>query len=266
MIVLIALLPAIAWFCLWRLQDQEKEPLKAMLLAFVVGVLVTIPFFVLRAAPTVLAFVPASVQTLVFAFAEEVVKAAGLILVIELTRKWFTQIVDGLIYGSALALGFAFAENASYLLDFTTLDTVSATVYLVRSLNTMVAHSLFTGLFGFYYATAYLNDKIFPEKKREKPWAHFFKNLSEALPLHVTIFHVLPHRPSKHGHYPGSVILEGFLVAGGLHALFNLFLAVEYQGTRLAFLTYPLLFVLAYGVWRMFLVDLYTKVVKWVKE
>ncbi len=263
---LIALLPAVAWFFLWRFQDKEKEPFRAMFLCFLFGMLATLPFFFLRTYPELLSGLHVNLQTLILAFGEEIVKAVLLIIAIEFTHKWFTQIVDGLIYGAALALGFAFAENLSYLLEFSNIDASFTAVYLVRSLNTMVAHSLFTALFGFFYATAYLNEAIFPEKKREKPWRHFLKNIGEALPLHITLMHLLPHRPSKHGHYPGSVVFEGILVAGGLHALFNLFLQVEYAGTKLAFLTYPLLFLIAYFVWRMFLVDLYTKVVKRMKS
>jgi RsiW-degrading membrane proteinase PrsW (M82 family) len=264
-IVLISLLPALGWFFLWRFQDKEKEPFRAMLLCFVFGMLATIPFFLLKSFPELIAGLHENLQTLILAFGEEIIKAILLILAVEFTHKWFTQIVDGLIYGAALALGFAFAENLSYLLELSTIDGSFIVVYLVRSLNTMVAHSLFTGLFGFFYATAYLNKAIFPKKKREKPWRHFLKNIGEALPFHITLMHLLPHRPSKHGHYPGVVILEGILVAGLLHAVFNLFLQVEYEGTKLAFLTYPLLFLIAYFVWRMFLVDLYTKIVKGMK-
>lgn len=264
-LILICLLPALLWFVLWRYQDTEKEPFRAMLLCFVFGMLATIPFFVLKSFPELIVAFHENLQTLILAFGEEILKAMLLVLAVEFTHKWFTQIVDGLIYGAALALGFAFAENLSYLLEMTTIDGTFALVYLVRSLNTMVAHSLFTGLFGFFYATAYLNKAIFPKKKREKPWHHFLKNLGEALPFHITLMHLLPSRPSKHGHYPGSVILEGILVAGLLHALFNLFFQLEFRGTELGFLTFPLIFLLSYGVWRMFLVDLYTQVVKKVK-
>jgi len=129
-----------------------------------------------------------------------------------------------------------------YLIDFSSFGADFAFVYLGRSLNTMVAHTLFTALFGFFYASAYLRKEIFPKKKREKPWSHFGKNLSEALPFHVTMFHLLPNRPSKHGHYPGSLILEGILLASLLHALFNLLFQWELGTVNLGFLTFPLVF------------------------
>lgn len=267
LIVIIALLPALAWFFLWRFQDKEKEPFRSMLGCFLLGILASFPFFVWQQYwPNTFSGFHPSLVIFLLAFAEEMVKAIALIIGIELSQRWFTQIVDGLIYGSAVALGFAFAENISYLLEFATFDGEFVMLYLVRSLNTMVAHSLFTALFGFFYASAYLRKAVFTKKKREKPWLHFFKNVGEALPLHVTLVHLLPNRPSKHGHYPGSLILEGIIVAGGLHGLFNLLLSQEVLGLQLGFLTYPLLFGLAYLVWRMFLQGVYVRIIHLFKS
>jgi RsiW-degrading membrane proteinase PrsW (M82 family) len=259
----IVLLPVLVWFFLWRLQDKEKEPLHAMLWCFFFGIISSIPFFLLRWW----GFEGNSGNAVVFLFAflEEVVKALLLVVAIEISRHWFTQIVDGLIYGSALALGFAFAENIFYLLDFTSLSGEFLTVYFVRSLDTMLGHTLFTALFGFFYASAYLRKEIFPNKKKEKPWYHFRFNLWEALPLHVTLFHILPNRPSNHGHYPGSLILEGILVASGLHGIFNVLHSWTFGEVSLGFLTVPLIFLVVYAVWRMFLQDAYVKVVRRVK-
>jgi RsiW-degrading membrane proteinase PrsW (M82 family) len=247
------------------MQDKEKEPFRAMLWCFLLGITASVPFFLLRSFEVFQSFQDAWEFILGFAFLEEVVKALLLILAIEISRHWFTQIVDGLIYGSALALGFAFAENIFYVLQFLSSTVDFAIVYFIRSIDTMVGHTLFTALFGFFYASAYLRKEIFPNKKKEKPWYHFRFNLWEALPLHVTLFHILPNRPSKHGHYPGSLVLEGILVASGLHAIFNLLFARSFQGTSLGFLTMPLIFLLTYLLWRMFLHDVYVKVVRRVK-
>ena len=256
-------LPLLAWFFLWRAQDQEKEPFKAMIICL---------FFGLIAAGCTL-FLGSFIEGFsgvwelwIYAFLEEFIKAFLLVAAIECTRHWFTQIVDGLIYGAAIGLGFSLAENMVYLTELPQTDALFWTVYLVRSLNTMVAHSLFTGLFGFFYASAYLRKEIFPESKKEKPWHHFLKNIGEAMPLHVTIFHLLPHRPSNHGHYPGSLILEGMIVVTLLHGFLNTFLTQQLNGYSLSFLTYPLLFFLAWMVWRIFLAKIYTKIVYRMKR
>lgn len=264
-IVLISFLPVFVWFFLWRFQDKEKEPLKAMLWCFVLGMIACVPFFLLRFSGVFETFQRSWEFILAFAFAEEVLKAVMVIVGIEISRHWFTQIVDGLMYGSAVALGFAFAENVYYLIDFANSTSSFVTVYLVRSLDTMLGHTLFTAMFGFFYASAYLRKEIFPNKKKEKPWYHFRFNLWEALPLHVTMFHILPNRPSNHGHYPGSLILEGILIAAGLHGLFNVLLHKTIAGTSLGFLTVPLVFFVAYLLWRMFFERVYVRIIKRVK-
>ena len=201
----------------------------------------------------------------ILAFAEEVVKALFLIIGIEFTGKWFDQIVDGLIYGSTVALGFSLAENVFYLLGLNGFGAGFLGIYLVRSLDTMLAHTIFTAFFGFFYATAYLRRDIFPKKKRGKPWGRIWLDLLEACTLHVTLFHILPNRPSKEGHFPGTLILEGILLASLLHGFFNLLLKGNLWGIQSSFLTVPFLFLLAYMLWRVFFQHVYRKVVKLIK-
>ncbi len=260
--LLVVLLPALVWGLIWWLQDREKEPFFSMFLAFALGGLSTWLLVQLYSVVDMSFLVPGSTMEIFsLSVVEEVLKALMLILCIELTQKWFTQIVDGLVYGAAVALGFAFVENLYYLVPFLQSGTDFYVIYAIRSLNTMVAHSLFTGLFGFFYANAYLREEVFPEKKREKPWHHFWKNLWEALPLHVTLFHILPDRPSGHGHYPGSLIFEGLLMASLLHGAFNCLLQIEIYGMDLSFMSFPFVFALAYVIWRLFLHDVYAKLV-----
>lgn len=267
-VILITIIPAVAWFFLWRSMDKEKEPFRAMLWCFILGILATVPFYVLRTFfPELVNSLDQTFSLYFFAFFEEIFKAMMLIMAIEISSKYFSQIVDGLIYGSALALGFAFAENVYYLYEFLAFDFSFLMIYLVRSMNTMVAHTMFTALFGFFYASAYLRDDIFRSSgRRGKPWHYFRKHIWQSLPLHVTIFHILPNRPSKQGHFPGSLILEGIIVASLLHVLFNYLLRVEIGGVNIGFLTYPLIFGLGYLVWRMFLQKIYVKVVHHVKR
>lgn len=259
----ISFLPALLWFLLWRLQDREKEPMKGMLWCFLLGMFATVPFFLFERWGGLGGSIGLSPTWSLFflAFLEEVVKALMVIAGIEVSQRWFTQIVDGFIYAAVVALGFSFAENVVVFSSLGDFGEGSVVVYLIRSLNTMLGHTLFTALFGFFYASAYLRKDIFPRKKREKPWQHFWLNLWEALPFHVTLFHILPHRPSKHGHFPGSLIFEGILLASLLHGFFN----VLWSEREWGFLTAPLLFVLVYLVWRMLFARVYVRIVKKVK-
>ena len=266
LIIIITLLPAIAWFFLWRAQDKEKEPYKAMIWCFALGILASVPFFLIKTFfPELVEIMNDYLELYLFAFLEEILKALILVLAIEISRKWFSQVVDGLIYGSAVALGFAFAENVFYLSGFLTLDFSFVMVYLVRSINTMVAHTMFTGLFGFFYASAYLREEIFHLGKRVKPWSNFWNHFWQSLYFHVTIFHILPNRPSDKGHYPGSLILEGILVVSLAHVLFNYLLQKQINGINIGFLTFPLVFALGYLCWRLFLQGIYTRIVHKIK-
>lgn len=105
----------------------------------------------------------------------------------------------------------------------------------------MLGHVIFTGTFGYYYATAYLFAGLAPV--HERPLRHFGRRVLYAIthPLHITLKHVLPGKPSVRGHTTGEVIAEGLLVAVLLHAAFNSLLTFAPQEVELSFLTVPLL-------------------------
>jgi RsiW-degrading membrane proteinase PrsW (M82 family) len=86
---------------------------------------------------------------------EEAAKAGGL----GLQRKRIRELEDGLIYGAAIGLGFAAAENmvygASAWLDNGT-DLAVKTV-LLRAVSSTVMHGGVSALIGFGYSRAVLN-------------------------------------------------------------------------------------------------------------
>ena len=68
----------------------------------------------------------------------------------------FTRIIDGVKYGVAVALGFAAAENALYL--FSSLRELDlnqfVSTFLLRFALSTFAHTLYSGLFGYYLGKA----------------------------------------------------------------------------------------------------------------
>jgi RsiW-degrading membrane proteinase PrsW (M82 family) len=68
----------------------------------------------------------------------------------------FTRIIDGVKYGVAVALGFAAAENALYL--FSSLRVLNlnefVSTFLLRFALSTFAHTLYSGLFGYYLGKA----------------------------------------------------------------------------------------------------------------
>lgn len=276
----LAIIPAILWFMLYRwLDKKEPEPPKAMIIAGIFGIISTIPIFGLQftfqnfpkfnfmqilqaniAHP--LAF---SLIFLIFvATIEELAKAFSTIAVTERYKVEFNQVVDGIVYAAAVALGFSFAENIYYFyiahqaLGFSG-DFLS--VYAIRSLGTMLGHTLFTGVFGLYYAKAYLAPYVKEELRKKRAWHNFRNNLKKAALFQATRRSILPNK--EHGDYdehPGVVILEGFFIATLLHFTYNFLVKIELFGHTWTFLLVPFLFVASWGLWRMFFKPLYTKV------
>lgn len=62
----------------------------------------------------------------------------------------FNEVLDGVLYGAAAALGFAATENVLYTVAF------GWQVGPVRAVITSLAHSAFTGVAGFYLGLAKL--------------------------------------------------------------------------------------------------------------
>ena len=210
---------------------------------FFFGILAALPFFFLRnfnfPFPPVLLLV-------LFAFFEESLKGLFLIFGVEINRACFDKWEDGFEFAVLIALGFAFAENIFYFFrEFSAggLNLNFWSVYLFRSLGTVLAHTIFTGTFGYFYACAFVAKKIVPKSKHEKPLAHFFRNLVKIFrrPFHITIHHLFPRKDSARGHTSGEVVLEGFFLAIFLHAIVNAFLFFNPFEKNLAFLTVPIL-------------------------
>ena len=223
----------------------EPEPTRVLIQLFLLGIFSALPIFALRYfdfdfSPLIL--------LVVFAVLEESSKILALIFGVELNRARFDKWEDGFEFAVLIALGFAFAENIFYF--FAAADSTSFwNIYFFRSLGTVLAHIIFTGTFGYFYAAAFVEKKIVPSAKHEKPLANFLRNLGKVLrrPLHITLHHLLPKKDSARGHSSGEVVIEGFLVAVALHAIFNSLLFFKILDQNLAFLSVPIL--LGAGGW-----------------
>ncbi|MEZ5987527.1 MAG: PrsW family intramembrane metalloprotease [Planctomycetota bacterium] len=118
--VLLALAPGLFW--LWwlrRRDDLDPEPLRLVLLDFALGIGLALGVLALR--PSLDAWVlslPEASRRFADAFlatapVEEVAKMLPLFLAWR--RRAFDEPLDGVIYGTAVALGFASLENFLYL-------------------------------------------------------------------------------------------------------------------------------------------------------
>ncbi len=123
--IVLALVPTLLYAALiWWLDRHEKEPLTLLIIAFMWG---AIPAIVLAIALTNAAGIPlqsliissgarkATEVAVIAPIIEEAVKAVILVLLFLVSRREFDNVLDGIVYGALVGLGFAFVENVLYL-------------------------------------------------------------------------------------------------------------------------------------------------------
>ncbi|EKD49528.1 MAG: membrane protein [uncultured bacterium] len=176
--VFLGFAPGIFWLWFYRQRDvKNPEPNKLMLYLFLGGMASTIPaalaqFGIQKLIPIKYLICLNQGQgcdlnigaNIIFIFIMMFVIVAPLEEISKYVFvKWiafksnsFNQIVDGIKYSVAVALGFASLENALYLIgslaraDF---DTVVSTL-IVRFFISTLAHTLYAGILGYYLGMA----------------------------------------------------------------------------------------------------------------
>lgn len=139
---------------LWWLDRYEKEPLPLFLAAFLWGAIPAITASFIGEVAAGLAGgmeVGTSPQIDVIApLIEEACKAAALLLVYWLFRSEFDDILDGIIYGSAIGFGFAMTENILYYVGAWLKGGVVAfsELVLARGIAFGFNHAMYTALTG----------------------------------------------------------------------------------------------------------------------
>ncbi|PKP25122.1 MAG: PrsW family intramembrane metalloprotease [Bacteroidetes bacterium HGW-Bacteroidetes-2] len=173
----IALAPgaAIGLF-IWLRDQYDREPLKHMVLSFILGVLCAIPAVILS---TILGkFIPvdfgnivsvAVYALIVVAFAEEFAKFLVLRFY-AFRQKEFNEPFDGIVYGAIISLGFAGIENILYIADG------GLQIGLLRMFTAVPAHASFGIIMGYYFGMAWQH------KERAKEYK--LKGLLAAIVLH----------------------------------------------------------------------------------
>jgi RsiW-degrading membrane proteinase PrsW (M82 family) len=123
------------------------------------------------------------------------------------------SIDDAIEFSVLVGLGFAFAENIFYFLNAYNTDQFYQIV-IFRSILSVFAHILFSGIFGYFYGLAHFATPLYHQEVHEKrhPVLKFLHKV-----LHVkgsVLFHE-------------EKMLEGLIVAGLLHTIFNFFLQLN---------------------------------------
>lgn len=139
-----AVLIGIGYLILLRNYDiYDKEPFNILLASFVVGGIVSIivTTFLYQFVSVERTFAQAFYKV---GLIEELAKLITFFLIYRVIRKHFDEIVDGVIYMSCIALGFAVIENVSYALNSETPFNILA----MRTFTSTIGHMAFSGIMG----------------------------------------------------------------------------------------------------------------------
>jgi protease PrsW len=101
---------------------------------------------------------------------EEFYKGAGLVMIYLLARNEIDSLMDGLVYGAMIGLGFQVVENVQYFVHAAAqsggsgIGAVVGTFFVRVLIAGLYSHMLFTGLVGFGFA-------YFITRRKTEPWA-----------------------------------------------------------------------------------------------
>lgn len=184
--------PALAWLWFWLREDsRHPEPRRVIALAFLVG-MVTVGV-VIPIQQAVAAFLAST--TLVFvawSVIEEVMKYLAARVTVLRSRE-NDEPIDSVIYMVAVALGFAAAENALFLLSPLAGETFTQTLLTgnLRFVGAMLLHVLSSAVIGVALALS------FYKSKREKRFYALYGVILAAL-LHSLFNFLILNTAEEH--------------------------------------------------------------------
>lgn len=175
-VIIVSFLPGVLWVYYFYLKDRyEPEPKILVQRAFIYGAvavipagLVEYPFHRLLAAPPNLLSLLV-VTVVVVGFTEEYLKYLAAQAAVWRTGE-LNEVVDGIIYSVAAALGFAAFENLLYATTFGIPTTA------LRTVVTSIAHASFSGITGYAMGRAHFTP--------QRAWAIVTRGLIAAAGLH----------------------------------------------------------------------------------
>jgi len=143
LIVAINLIPVLFWFWWFEGRDPIPEPRALLLRTFAYGAVGYVLATLLELDVLRLLGLPAAsiLMVLIIAALEEGIKYLAASTIVR--HSDFDELIDGLIYATVAALGFAFFENVMYGIQYGLGST-----FLLRGVLTTLAHVLFAAPWG----------------------------------------------------------------------------------------------------------------------
>ena len=161
---------------IYNLDEQNKEPLWLLAIAFILGAVnllldINILEYLLSSIGDQNNLLSAGIEALTVSTTEECLKFLVVMLIIY-PNKYFDEPFDGIVYSVFVGMGFATAENLTFVLQS------SASLALMRMLTAVPAHFVFAVIMGYYLGKA----------KSSKKSQLIFIVLSILIPI---VFHAL---------------------------------------------------------------------------
>jgi RsiW-degrading membrane proteinase PrsW (M82 family) len=165
-IILLAATAIPAGVIIYRFDMFEPEPASLITIAVLWGGVVALSFSAITNS-SMLSFLqhllPAVTvdswgAAIVAPINEELYKGAGLVIIYLMARAEFNGLMDGLVYGAMIGLGFQVVENVQYFVHAAAesgggqLGPVVSTFFIRVVLAGLYSHTLFSGLMGFGFA------------------------------------------------------------------------------------------------------------------
>jgi len=157
LLLLITILPSILIILFFINSDKFKEPTKEIIKIFFLGILITIPAYILNTYIGDFLYKKTELsEGLISSFLTAAPVEEGLKLSIlyyfVYKMKDFNEPIDGIVYGVTVSLGFATLENLYYvylLADY--FETTSMTLAVIRSFSAVPAHAVFGIFMGYFF-------------------------------------------------------------------------------------------------------------------
>lgn len=222
-VTLLASAPAIIWsIVIFRGRKTSRWPL---FLAFFLGTLTVTPimglnylwlyfpqFDIYKAIEENITEVHAAALAtlIVVGIVEEYVKNL-VVRIVDKTKIGIHTINDALKYSILAGLGFAFTENIFYFYYIWQSSGIFGLLFplIFRSVFTVCAHMIFSGIFGYYYGVAKFSRPILEQKIWLGEKATFNQYMSKLL------------GQDEAATYKQLTMMKGLLIAMGIHATFN---------------------------------------------
>ena len=192
MLIFLAIFPPLfIIYKIYKFDKYEKEPLKEIIITFILGCLTVIPVFIVSPIMNKILLIPnnfvdlvgggllgdSEVKILIYTF-------VGIALVEEFfkflvltkysfKRECFNEPMDGIVYAVIVSMGFAFVENIMYVYIY---SGESFSVAITRMFSAIPAHALMGVIMGHYVGKA----KFYPINRKFL----FIKGLFGAVVLH----------------------------------------------------------------------------------